>query len=450
MVTATGEDSSSPDGSGTDATSSNGDESEGDSDPLGDSETGSRDGSDDGPGLDPTDGAEPEPPRQDVRGVCGDGIVDPDEACDDGNDVDGDGCNAGCVPSGSAIWCDIYDGGRGNLDAGQAIVVDDLERITVAGFVTTADGFGVQAWGRGYTRDGGIDWTRYWFRGEEASVAHDLALGGSEFVVVGEQSTEPRGWVVAGSASGPDDWSAPHEDRVAMGVGVGTDGTIAVVGHTGGSGDQQGWIAVYEPDGELVWERLFGAASDAIHRFLAVAPLPDGGWAVVGSGRVGAGDTNGIIRTYGVDGSFGWMRGFAGSGDAMDAGYDVVVEPSTGDVIAVGMVTELENEPQAWINRLDPVGNSLWLETFSGSARAVALDPSGDIVLGGEQPDPYGAWVRRLDGDGVERWVVDAGALEGGSGVTGIALGGGDRIYVTGWALANGEQTDVWTCGLEP
>jgi len=30
---------------------------------------------------------------------CGDGYVDPGEACDDGNGVDGDGCDRGCVPS---------------------------------------------------------------------------------------------------------------------------------------------------------------------------------------------------------------------------------------------------------------------------------------------------------------------------------------------------------------
>src|SRR5258705_9085832 len=36
-------------------------------------------------------------------GVCGDGTRDPDEQCDDGNVVDGDGCSAECmieVPAG--------------------------------------------------------------------------------------------------------------------------------------------------------------------------------------------------------------------------------------------------------------------------------------------------------------------------------------------------------------
>ena len=36
--------------------------------------------------------------------VCGDGIPDGDELCDDGNRTDEDGCNADCVPSGSLLW----------------------------------------------------------------------------------------------------------------------------------------------------------------------------------------------------------------------------------------------------------------------------------------------------------------------------------------------------------
>lgn len=50
------------------------------------------------------DEPEPEP------AVCGDGVVEGDEACDDGNLVDGDGCSAACtVESGSAELCDGVD-----------------------------------------------------------------------------------------------------------------------------------------------------------------------------------------------------------------------------------------------------------------------------------------------------------------------------------------------------
>lgn len=40
-----------------------------------------------------------DPPDPDCQGSCGDGIVQPGELCDDGNAVDGDGCDHDCTPS---------------------------------------------------------------------------------------------------------------------------------------------------------------------------------------------------------------------------------------------------------------------------------------------------------------------------------------------------------------
>jgi cysteine-rich repeat protein len=50
-----------------------------------------------------------DPPDPDCQGFCGDGIVQPGELCDDGNGVDGDGCEHDCTPS-----C-----GNGKVDPGE-------------------------------------------------------------------------------------------------------------------------------------------------------------------------------------------------------------------------------------------------------------------------------------------------------------------------------------------
>lgn len=56
---------------------------------------------------DMVDACSPAPPPDPV---CGDGVVEGDEACDDGNLVDGDGCSARCTEeSGSAELCDGVD-----------------------------------------------------------------------------------------------------------------------------------------------------------------------------------------------------------------------------------------------------------------------------------------------------------------------------------------------------
>ncbi len=47
-----------------------------------------------------------------VEPICGDGMLDPDEICDDGNADDGDGCSSTCVRDLVSPWCKIgADGG---------------------------------------------------------------------------------------------------------------------------------------------------------------------------------------------------------------------------------------------------------------------------------------------------------------------------------------------------
>src|SRR5437868_163825 len=49
-----------------------------------------------------------------ARTHCGDGRVDEDEECDDGNNVSGDGCSATCDNEGGAVC------GNGIVEAGEA------------------------------------------------------------------------------------------------------------------------------------------------------------------------------------------------------------------------------------------------------------------------------------------------------------------------------------------
>ena len=40
---------------------------------------------------------------------CGNSMVEPGEACDDGNDRNGDGCNNDCTESGQEVWGETFD-----------------------------------------------------------------------------------------------------------------------------------------------------------------------------------------------------------------------------------------------------------------------------------------------------------------------------------------------------
>ena len=59
--------------------------------------------------------------------LCGDNNVDADdgETCDDGNEMQGDGCNNDCLESGRELWIETYDGGGEDNYARTVQVSDD-------------------------------------------------------------------------------------------------------------------------------------------------------------------------------------------------------------------------------------------------------------------------------------------------------------------------------------
>jgi cysteine-rich repeat protein len=89
--------------------------------------------------------------------ICGDGIKDPDEACDDGNRVAGDECNPQCVPTGTLVACvPLLEGSEDNeakallpLPDGSFLVGGDMKVDQGAvnhGWVGRFDRAGKQLW----------------------------------------------------------------------------------------------------------------------------------------------------------------------------------------------------------------------------------------------------------------------------------------------------------------
>src|SRR5690606_31737657 len=60
--------------------------------------------------------------------LCGNGVVDEGEECDDGNTINGDGCNADCRPSETLEWSVVYDGGNGD-DCAEAVAADSAGNV---------------------------------------------------------------------------------------------------------------------------------------------------------------------------------------------------------------------------------------------------------------------------------------------------------------------------------
>ncbi|MCA9709035.1 MAG: hypothetical protein KDK70_24535, partial [Myxococcales bacterium] len=112
---------------------------------------------------------------------CGDGIPDPDEACDDGNMIDADGCNNDCTVSGSVLWFHTQAGGVGQNEEGFGVVVDDQGRAYVAGEFFAVD---LDFWVRQYEGDG-IGWTQSFDGGATTDGARGIARAGSTLYAIG-------------------------------------------------------------------------------------------------------------------------------------------------------------------------------------------------------------------------------------------------------------------------
>jgi cysteine-rich repeat protein len=149
--------------------------------------------------------------RQHRRAACGDGQLGADEVCDDGNAVDGDGCNADCQPSGRLLWSDSYGGGSVLADEALDCAVDEFGAIYVAGF-TTVTKPNEDVWTRSWAPDGAVLWTQTY---DGALGAKDrgqaVVVDASQLVyVAGHENVDLQSndvWVRKHAADGTPTWT---------------------------------------------------------------------------------------------------------------------------------------------------------------------------------------------------------------------------------------------------
>ncbi len=94
----------------------------------------------DGADSESSDGASGSGEDGDPAPACGDATVDPDEICDDGNRIDGDGCNVDCRPSGELLWHALVEDDPGAETWGHMVAADDAGGAVVAGMRRSPDG----------------------------------------------------------------------------------------------------------------------------------------------------------------------------------------------------------------------------------------------------------------------------------------------------------------------
>jgi cysteine-rich repeat protein len=383
---------------------------------------------DDGPSGPPAD-RDSDPP------MCGNGIVEVHEDCDDMNLVDGDGCNA-CVASGTIAWQTRLE--NDGDDLGHGIAVAATGEIYVAAQHSGQNG---NAWVQLLAADGTTGWSDFVF-----GSLPDAALGIAVATALpdGKEVIE-RALFVVGYQTPPDDPDEPPPPVLENQFVRRLDDD--------GSGPSQDWSSSYN------------SAEDGNDRALDVEIAPGlDRVVVVGYAREAGGvDADATIRAYPATSSNdAWF--FA---TGIDANRDDFATAGAidedGRVWAVGERHDGDGDVDAWIAHIavdeDLVPSRQWLAVVNAADSDdaftdVALAPNDELVAVGHRGAR--AWIAgfaaqtRPGVDTEPRWQIEPPGLVEDAVLHGLAIDGAGALVVVGAVATADRGTDAWVQKLDP
>ncbi|MFO0637100.1 MAG: hypothetical protein U0168_30095 [Nannocystaceae bacterium] len=385
---------------------------------------------------------------------CGNGVVEADEGCDDGNLDDGDTCDHDCVPTDAIVWSTEIPGVPGANDCAHRVAVN-----------------GLGVWVAGIARDD---------QGASDGMIARLDLDGAVL------------WRA-------DFDSEDHEDDQAHGLALADDGTAYV----GGTWEQNGshpWLQRVELDGTIAWAQEWFDGEPGGEAGVDVALVDGAPWLLAYLDATG----EPLLLRYGTDGVLAattaitstpgelllgndlesragatWMFGlrhdeFAPTGPptALRLGADASVaqelavqthtlHPGDGGVSgALGpdgsLVLVSYDQPAGGetptIRRFDPEGAlvAAWLIELDGHPEVedVALDADGDVIVVGRIDDA--AWARRSDAEGTLLWDRRYTPPAGDGELEAVAIAPDDGAVVVAGCIDDAGGKAAWVRRYQP
>jgi hypothetical protein len=223
--------------------------------------------------------------------------------------------------------------------------------------------------------------------GEWASNAAPTSDGGA--VLVGEcQWLQGSGdaWVARLDGRGKSLWQrrigGDGYDEL-LGIEQTPDGGFIASGYTDstGAGSRDPWVVRLSGDGTPQWQRTYGGggAKAPWDYNLPIRGTADGGYVLCGgTTSFGAGPWDVWILKLDDEGNVLWERAYGGASDELPA---AVVETSGGDLVVAATTTSFgEGNGDPWILRLSPGGEVVWDRTFGGTGdeAAYGIAETGD------------------------------------------------------------------------
>lgn len=339
--------------------------------------------------------------------------------------------------AGGTVWAKQF--GTPTLDSLAFAVTDDAGGVWVTGSTLGALGGpnngGGDVWFGRFDANGNTIWMDQFGTPEGDSVIGATRDGAGGFFLCGTTGGWLGGpnagandaWLGHWTASGTPDWvlqmGTPATDGAYSVVSDGNGG-VFVGGETAGDlaamnkGGYDIWVAHVDANHNIQWTRQFGTdESETVHG-LAISGgggVIAGGWTTGGLFGPALGDEDAILLALDAAGNVVWTKQF-GSVES-DFLAEIVQDSFGGFTIAgtsqgnlSGSGTTNPTYSDAWVARLAPSGETLWLTEIGsthidGTNNVTAL-PGGDVVAVGRTYGSFGApyagdgdaWIARLSG----------------------------------------------------
>ena len=351
--------------------------------------------------------------------VCGNGIVEGDEACDDGDGDDGDGCNVDCRRSGDPLWTVVVDHAPGESTYATRVAISAAGQVFAGVTHFDAGGHGdAELWA--LDREGGVVWTAQ--SSFEAEIEQVFGLVASS---TGDPSMFTSTILQSSYASVVQTYEADGALRSGVFVGAGSqsyaaastiDGLDTVITLGLDADTNIPWLEGTDQDGGTRWftqpsaqvAAVAGVGSGGLYVLDAVAG-PGGGYAVgrldaegaplwstttpcTGLLAVGADDDVTLVAY--ADEGMQLCRvtrdgSFVGASTVATVAHAIAATGTDGgDVIVGGYLDGGSTQISPWIGRISAQDQVLWthtpeVESSSAFVQTVAADEALGIVVAG-------------------------------------------------------------------
>lgn len=223
-----------------------------------------------------------------------------------------------------------------------------------------------------------------------------------------------------------------------FGLSADSSGNIYAAGVTIGISNASIITAKYNSSGVIQWQRALDFAG--VYDYGLRIGVDSSGDAYISGYTVVSGtNTNIVAAKYTSTGTLSWQRVF---GNSLNEYPFAMTVDSSGNSFTVGYgETSTSSDDKPILVKRDSTGAVVWQNTYSltpvASFRGVALDASGNIIVGGRNANPsaFGyAVILKLDSTGTPVWqrALRANDANEDDVFQSVAVGADGYIYASG------------------